>query len=105
VLFSVAQAGDGCALEICGRSLRPNAQVAFELNGRPLLTATIESGPTVTRLPISGRGSFWLRIAAHSPARPHDVLGSDDMRVLGFQLLWLRLVAAEPAVSHRPGFG
>ncbi len=104
VLFSVRQAGDGCALEICGRSLRPSDQVAFELNGRPMLTATIESGPTVTRLPIDGRGSFWLRIAAQSPATPHDVLGSDDMRVLGFQLLWLRLVAAEPAGSHGPGF-
>jgi hypothetical protein len=97
-VFSLpADAAVKWVLELCGRSLRLPDQVSFNLNGRPLLTTTIKDGPTVTRLPIIGRGGFWLSITAQSPATPHDVFGADDVRMLGFQLLWFRLVAAHDA--------
>jgi len=102
ILFGVtADAGRACVLELCGQCLRVPDQVSFALNGRPLLTTTIDRADTVTRLPVSGRGNFWLSITAQSPAAPRDLLGVDDPRMLGFKLSWLRLVEAEPASPSR----
>jgi len=100
ILFSLpACSGDEreeLVLELAGRPLRLPDDVTFELSGRPVLTTKVESKDTVVRLPIMGRGSFWLTITIRSPTTPHDLTGAEDARVLGFWLSWLRVTSAAP---------
>jgi GT2 family glycosyltransferase len=97
ILFSVAADAGDCALELSGMPLRWPGSVVFALNGQPALTHHYDAPETVVRLPLRKTGSFWLIVTVEEAASPASLGNSPDTRVLGFQLRWIRLVAAPGA--------
>jgi hypothetical protein len=94
IFFSVPPPeGDPASLvlEICGHPLRAGDLVTFTLNDATPVAKTIGAADEVTQIPLPGPGTFHLSIAIENPASPQSLGRSDDRRVLGYRLTWLRV--------------
>jgi hypothetical protein len=104
IFFSVPARQDSTGtlvLELCGHVLHAGEKVTFTLNGGSPLTRTIGGADEVTTMQLPGPGRYCLTIAVETPIRPQSVGRSEDRRILGYCLAWLRLTSA-PAKAEIP---
>ncbi len=94
ILFSItANDVEESVFELSGHPLIVPKKVIFELNGLPVLTKIFDQLDTTVRMPVRGRGVFWLTITVETLASPSTLTtSSSDTRSLGFWMSWFRLV-------------
>ena len=86
-------------LELFGHPLRPGDTIVFTLNAGTPFTRTLGGADELTAIPLPGSGTYHLTIAVDKPMSPKNLGWSDDLRILGYWLAWLRIAPAPAPVE------
>ena len=86
-----------CVLEICGYPLRDGDAVTFQINGEAPVTKDVSWANQIATINLPDAGAYRLTLSVEAPTSPFRLGDSNDRRILGFRLGWVRLTPRDGA--------
>jgi len=80
-----------CALEIFGHPLRDGDAVTFQINGEAPITKDVFLADEIETIDLPNAAAYRLTLSIEAPTSPFRLGASNDRRILGYRLSWLRL--------------